>query len=497
MHLQQHRLAQRWRFGPRIVQLGEKVRVVGEDRGAAQDQRTFAAQGVVDAGPRQDARDQTAGLDVAFAGRERPRGGDQQARPTVELFGREPLEPGQHCPVVSVRHQRFVEAALDELVGDLGLPGGPGVARRLLEQVLLGEPTRGARMQLGSLVRGQRGESLPQRSARQGVHAHPLAVFGDDEDRSVARHPRQPLGGVAAVDENAAERGMEIVDERDAGQQREVLGRQVGEQGADELLAQAAAARRQRTDLGARVCTGRHHRQRELQPERPAFGELVQPRRRVVTDGGTEPAAHQGDRLGELEAKLRRADLDALTVVDEVVDAELAVCAGGDDDAQVGRRVAKQVRQRLDRRRRKAVGLVDDQHDVERGVGHLREPRGDAFEGGRLRRRKQRVAEARPPGAGANGERERVHQARRIVDRLRREPGDDRPARQMLAPPLREERRLAESGGSLHEDDRVPAHAVVGREQPFARDEVARHTRRRDLEQEVADAARKRRGHEE
>jgi hypothetical protein len=244
MHLQQHRLAQRRRIGPRIVQLGEAVGIVGEHRCSAQDQRAFAAQGVVDAGLRQDALDQPTGLLVAFAEGEGPHGGEQQARPTVELFGRQPLEPCQYRAMAPARHQRFVEAPLGQLVGDLGLPGRKGLVRRRLEEVLLGQPACRASVQLGLLGRGQRRESPAQRIARQRVHAQPLAVFHRDEDRSVADDAGEALGGVAAVDEDAAQCGMEIVDERDARQQIEIVRRQVREQHADELLAQAAAASR-------------------------------------------------------------------------------------------------------------------------------------------------------------------------------------------------------------------------------------------------------------
>ena len=64
------------------------------------------------------------------------------------------------------------------------------------------------------------------------------------------------------------------------------------------------------------------------------------------------------------------------------------------------------------------------------------------------------------------------------------------PLRQMLAPPLRQQRGLAEPGRRLHDDDRMLAQALVGGQQALARDEVARHARRGDLEQQVTGAAR-------
>ena len=57
-----------------------------------------------------------------------------------------------------------------------------------------------------------------------------------------------------------------------------------------------------------------HHRQRELQAQRPALGQFVQPRRGVAVDARAEARAHQLDRLVELEAQLRRADDGAAAV---------------------------------------------------------------------------------------------------------------------------------------------------------------------------------------
>ena len=83
---------------------------------------------------------------------------------------------------------------------------------------------------------------------------------------------------------------------------------QIGQQQVDELVAQRAALRRHHRDLGLRVAAGGHHRQRELQAQRPALGQFVQARGGVAVDAGAEARAHQLDRLVELEAQLRRAD---------------------------------------------------------------------------------------------------------------------------------------------------------------------------------------------
>ena len=64
-----------------------------------------------------------------------------------------------------------------------------------------------------------------------------------------------------------------------------------------------------------------------------------------------------------------------------------------------------------------------------------------------------------------------------------------RAVRQVLAPPLRQQRGLAEAGRRLHQDHRAVAQALGRRLQARPRDQVARHARRRDLEQQVVGGA--------
>ena len=116
---------------------------------------------------------------------------------------------------------------------------------------------------------------------------------------------------------------------------------------------------------------------------------------------------------------------------------------------------------------------------------HLGQPDRHAFEAGRRDGLQQRVAEGRAARAGANGERQALHEARDVVLRLRRQPRHDPALRQMLAAPLRQQRGLAEAGRRLHQDHRVVAQLLVVGLQAGPRDLVARHARRRDLQQQV------------
>ena len=205
---------------------------------------------------------------------------------------------------------------------------------------------------------------------------------------------------------------MQQVEDRDPGQEGDVGSIEIGQQQVDEPVVQHPALRRRHRDLRLRVAAGGHDRHGELQAERPAFGQLVQARGGVAVDARAEAPAHQLDRLVEPEAQLGRADARRAAVGDQVVDLELAVGARRDHGAQVGRRVAQQVRQRVAGRRRQPIGLVDDQDDVERRMRDLGEPDRHAFEPGRHRCLEQGVAEGGAAGGGADRQRQALHEAR-------------------------------------------------------------------------------------
>ena len=343
MHMQQQRIAQRRVVGPRIVQRGEAIRVIGEHRGAADDQRAFAAPRVVDAGLREDALDEPARLVMALAEREGPRGGQHQARPAVELAGRQPGHPVEHGALAAARHQRVVQAALGELVGLLRLPRRQRVARGRVDEAVRGEPVGGARMQRGLLVGGQAGEAAAQLLARERVHAQPVARLAGHEDRRVAREAGEPRGRIGIGHDRAAQRRVQVVEDRDPREEGAVGRIEIGQQQVHDMVAQRAAVHRHRRDFGLRIAAGRHHRERELQAERPAFGQLVQARDRIAVDARAEARLDQLHRLVQLKAQQLRRDARALAVVDQVVDVEMAIGAGRHDHAQIRRRVAQQV----------------------------------------------------------------------------------------------------------------------------------------------------------
>jgi hypothetical protein len=494
VHLQQQRIAQRRVVRPRIVQRGEAIRVVGVAGRSALDQRAFATQRVVDAGRRQQTLHVALGLLVALAHRERPGGRQQQTRSPIDFGSGQPVQPIEHLADVAVGHHRFVEAAFGQVVGEVGLPGGQRVPCGVADPAQLGQTLGGARVQLRLLVRRQLGEAVPQLVARQRVHAQPVTGFADREHRGVARQPGQPLARRSPRYQPLAQVGMQVVEDRDARQEGHVGRVEVGQQQFDERIAQRSDMRRQQRHRGVRVAARAHGRQRELQPERPAFGQLVQSGRGVAVDAVAEARARQLERLVEPEAQLRRADDGAVAIGEQVIDLEAMVGARGHHHAQVRRCIAQQIAQRLERRGWQALGLVDDQHDVEGRLRHLGQPGGDAFEAGRRRRFDQRVAEGRAPGAGAHRQGQALHEARHVVLRLRGEPRHHGAARQMLTPPLRQQRCLAEAGPCLHHDHRKVAQLRVVGLQARPCHLMARHARRRDAQQQVVGGCARRTG---
>ena len=166
---------------------------------------------------------------------------------------------------------------------------------------------------------------------------------------------------------------------------------------------------------------------------------------------------------------------------------EIAVGARGDHHAQVGRRVAQQVGQRLARGLRQALGLVDDQHDVERRSAPLRPAR--PVTPSRPRRRR-RPSSSVWPNVGRPAP-TRTASARLCTKRvgLVRGCADSQATtaavRQVLAAPLRQQRGLAEAGRRLHQHDRAVAQLVLVDLQPRPGHQLARHARRRHLQQQV------------
>ena len=179
------------------------------------------------------------------------------------------------------------------------------------------------------------------------------------------------------------------------------------------------------------------------------------------------------------------ADHRTLAVVDQVVDARWQSLRAATHHPQVGRRVAQQVGQRLARLLWQALGLVDDQHHVERRLRDLGQPGGDAFQhpsatplraacGRNPAGRRRHAPPAPAPAPGASG-------CPAAAPAARRPPRRAPDARVAIAPAARSCRsRPGPAPG--------PPGGRAGarrRQQPRAHHQVTRHARRRDLEQQV------------
>ena len=230
-------------------ELDEAVGLVGVVRGAAENQRTLVTQRVVHVGLLEDARDLAFRVVVTLAQRERPRRGEPEPRPPIDLGRGEAIEPVEHRRLSAVGHG-LVQALLGEVVGELPLARFERLPRRLLEQAVRGEPLRRASADPGLLCRRQRGEPPAQDVAGERVQPQPFAPLHGDEHRRVAREALEPLGGVRRAGHRAAEVRMKVVHDGDAREERRVGVGEVGHQAAEQVRAQVARAGGDRADGG-------------------------------------------------------------------------------------------------------------------------------------------------------------------------------------------------------------------------------------------------------
>ena len=292
---------------------------------------------------------------------------------------------------------------------------------------------------------------------------------------------RRSAASVASVD-RGSERGIEIVQDRDACQERQVRRIEVGEQQSDEAIAHSPLLLEQRLRRGARMAIGRHHRKHELSAEGPAIGHLVQPDGDARIEIRSEPLPDQFDRLVHIEPQVGRTNRRALPIGDQVVQPGQPLAAHPDQCPQVGWKVPKHVRHCLEGLRRKAVGLVEDKHGVERRSRDLGEQFGKPLHRLGQSRCEKGVAERRPAGGGAKRHDQAPQQPARIVRRTCRQPEHDRAVAQAFATPLREQRGLAVPGRSLDQDGRHVAKAARTEKQPGTAEQIALNARRCDFQ---------------
>ena len=196
----------------------------------------------------------------------------------------------------------------------------------------------------------------------------------------------------------------------------------------------------------------------------------------VEPDPAPEAGAQYFARLVRIEAQVGDADVRQLAAGHQVGELQIERPARSHEELQVGRRVVQQVGEhRAEGDLRHAVRVVEH-HDRRRGERRdLREQQGQRVELAVLLQaalhRGQR--ECVPARRIAEREAEQVHELRPLVLGVERGPGDEGAALEPAAAPLGQQRRLAETLGSGHDDrgtvvDLGPAllEARPGRERP-------------------------------
>ena len=314
-------------------------------------------------------------------------------------------------------------------------------------------------------------------------------AFAGDEDRRVARQPRpgarrhRPAPAARRTGRHAGGRGWRCA----SGSRASAGSRLASSRSTKWSRSAPPCAPRHRGDLGrgsppAAIA--------DSASCRPSGQPSVRSCRRAAASRSkrvAEALVHQVQRLVELEAQLRRADHRALAIVDEVVDVEWQSARAATTARRLGGSVAQQVGQRLPRGgsgRRSASSTNSTMSSAVCATSAS-----------------QAVMPSRPVGAAASSsvwpklgrpapvrtrQRQRLHQALRAV--LRAAPA----AKPPRAPCARCSRRHCASSEVLPK----PAGActritgwsrrllVVGL-QARARHQMARHPRRRDLQQQV------------
>ena len=236
---------------------------------------------------------------------------------------------------------------------------------RGLQKTLIGQPGRGARVGLQALLCGPGAKVLAQCVAHHGVHAAPHAAFGADENRRFQAELRQPVGSFRVGGHDAAQIGMQVIQDGQPHQKIPVFLRQVGQQQRDQLPLQTAAQQGHARHARAGIATAQHNAQRQLQPQCPALCQGMQAGRDAAVKTCTGTRLHQLQGFVQVKAHQCRVDDRALAVGNQVIQLDAPVGPRRNHGAQVGGGLPQQVEQRVARLGRQLFGLIDDQDHVQ------------------------------------------------------------------------------------------------------------------------------------
>ncbi|MCY1272821.1 hypothetical protein D9M70_214150 [compost metagenome] len=463
------------------------VRAVGERRRSRRYCRGLAADAVIGRRVFLDLLDQPVGFLMAFAHRQGPGRRQAHARMGFHHLRRQLLDPLLYPAELAAQHD-LVQALLDHPVALCGLPGQQVLPRRLLEKPMGLQPARGALVDVLAARLRQLGETLLQELPGKRMDAHPVAVQPFGEDRCGGAELLEQLPCPLVPGHGGAQRGMDHLQQGDAGEEIGLLGGQAGHQAVDEIAPDIAGAGRQFLDGGLQVGTLFDRRDRQLQPQGPALGDFVQVQAEVGVDTRDEAAAEQRDGFLGTETQGLHRDPGIQSARQEVGGIEVQTPARSHDDAQVGRRVVQQVGQALtDGRLGQCIDLIEDQHRFATEVGHFRQPVGQPLQliAATARHALTEADEGRPAAAQRHCGCQPLGEAAAIIVAVQHQPGDHRPARQELPAPLRQQHGLAETGRRLHGDDHLVRQLRRVDAEPFPQLCAFLAARRRGLEHQL------------
>ena len=227
------------------------------------------------------------------------------------------------------------------------------------------------------------------------------------------------------------------------------------------------------------------HRGDQQQCDRPSVRVLVDPRAGVGVEAPAEAGAQESDRLLDAQSQIVDADLDVFVAGGEFAVRQPERLTRADHQLHVRRQIVQKVREQgLRRALGQQVRIVEKGY---RGPRRFDDPGQQRRHRDRLALRalhclQRRRAELRIAHRIAKAGDQSVHESRAVVALVKGEPAGERTLREHLAPPLREQRRLAVTGRRTDDDHAAIAHAIEQSCEPRPRQRRRADAGRCDLE---------------
>ena len=352
-----------------------------------------------------------------------------------------------------------VEVLLDDPGRPEHLPGRGRVADGVVGHTVLLGPGRGVAVQLGQASGLLLLQAGAEQVGEQVVVAPPAAhlIQRDQEQPRPFGLLEQRLAALAAGD-GVAQRAAEPVEHRRLEQERAQLLVLPVEHLFGQVVQDVPVAAGERGHEAGRIVVPAQGQRGQRQPGRPALGPGRQRRHRRIRQGRRR-VLEQFPGLRGSEPQLGRAYLGQLAAGPQPRQRQRRVAAAGQHQADPGRPVLDQERERLvhlpcaDH-----VVVVEDEQDLVRSQ-FVDQRRDQPLERRRRGRPEQRTKAVVNPGAGPvqRGHRVPPEPRRIIVGRVQRQPR----GRDLAAPgPVSQQDRLAVPGRGA-DQDQPPSQALI------------------------------------